>query len=66
MHVSVHVSMYVWMFVYHLCTQKTCINRVQKETRLGRTTIQWEICKQLEFNHTDKWYEQKGYIQMGL
>ena len=23
------------------------------------TAVHWELCKQLEFNHADKWYENK-------
>ena len=40
-----------------------CTKLAQKEYKrrhdLVGTAIYWELCKQLEFNHTDKWYEHK-------
>ena len=40
-----------------------CTKLAQKEYKkrhdLVGTTIHWELCKQLEFNHADKWYEHK-------
>ena len=31
----------------------------KKRHELVGTAIHWELCKQLEFNHADKWYEHK-------
>ena len=40
-----------------------CKKLAQKEYKrrhdLVGTAIHWELCKQLEFNHADKWYEHK-------
>ena len=40
-----------------------CTTLEQKEYKrrhdLVGTAIHWELCKQLEFNHADKWYEHK-------
>lgn len=32
---------------------------VQRRDEWVGTAIHWELCKQLEFNHIDKWYERK-------
>ena len=40
-----------------------CTKLAQKEYKrrhdLVGTAIQWELCEQVEFNHADKWYENK-------
>ena len=40
-----------------------CTKLAQKEYKrrhdLVGTAVHWELCKQLEFNHADKWYEHK-------
>ena len=33
--------------------------RYKRRHDLVGTSIHWELCKQLEFNHAAKWYEHK-------
>ena len=47
----------------HIICECECAKLAQKEYKrrhdLVGTPIHWELCKQLEFNHADKWYEHR-------
>ena len=36
--------------------QQTGTERIQEQVRLRGKVIHWKLCKQLKFDHVDKWY----------